>query len=85
MVKPYYDHAGVTIYHGDCREVVPALGVAFDCGNPVSCARQSGGVEPQPASQVNDCCRWTGELGGTLCVEGGHRRARSLLQAVAGQ
>ena len=22
---PYYDHAGVTIYHGDCREVLPGL------------------------------------------------------------
>jgi DNA modification methylase len=25
-VKPYYDHAGITIYHGDCREIAPALG-----------------------------------------------------------
>ena len=24
-MKPYYDHAGITIYHGDCREVLPAL------------------------------------------------------------
>ena len=27
-MKPYYEHAGITIYHGDCREVLPAL--AFD-------------------------------------------------------
>lgn len=25
MIKPYYDHAGITIYHGDCREIVPQL------------------------------------------------------------
>jgi len=26
-VTPYYDeHAGITIYHGDCREVLPQLG-----------------------------------------------------------
>jgi hypothetical protein len=25
-MKPYYDHAGITIYHGDCREVLPGLG-----------------------------------------------------------
>lgn len=25
VVKPYYDHAGITIYHGDCREILPAL------------------------------------------------------------
>lgn len=22
-MKPYYEHAGITIYHGDCREVMP--------------------------------------------------------------
>ncbi len=26
MIKPYYDHAGITIYNGDCREIVPKLG-----------------------------------------------------------
>jgi site-specific DNA-methyltransferase (adenine-specific) len=25
-MQPYYDHAGITIYHGDCREIVPQLG-----------------------------------------------------------
>ena len=25
-MKPYYEHAGITIYHGDCREVLPTLG-----------------------------------------------------------
>ena len=25
-ITPYYQHAGITIYHGDCREVLPALG-----------------------------------------------------------
>jgi site-specific DNA-methyltransferase (adenine-specific) len=24
-VKPYYEHGGITIYHGDCREVLPTL------------------------------------------------------------
>ncbi len=24
-MKPYYQHAGITIYHGDCREVLPTL------------------------------------------------------------
>ena len=22
-MKPYYDHAGIQIYHGDCRDVLP--------------------------------------------------------------
>jgi hypothetical protein len=25
-MKPYYSHAGIEIYHGDCREILPALG-----------------------------------------------------------
>jgi site-specific DNA-methyltransferase (adenine-specific) len=24
-VRPYYDHGGITIYHADCREVLPTL------------------------------------------------------------
>ncbi|HEV1992482.1 MAG TPA: DNA methyltransferase [Candidatus Dormibacteraeota bacterium] len=24
-MTPYYSHAGITIYHGDCREVLPGL------------------------------------------------------------
>jgi len=24
-MKPYYDHAGITIYHGDCRAILPGL------------------------------------------------------------
>src|SRR5690348_1299660 len=24
-MKPYYEHAGITIYHGDCREVLPQV------------------------------------------------------------
>jgi site-specific DNA-methyltransferase (adenine-specific) len=27
QVKPYYDHAGITIYHGDCFETLPKLGM----------------------------------------------------------
>lgn len=25
-MKPYYEHAGITIWHGDCREILPTLG-----------------------------------------------------------
>lgn len=31
-MKPYYEHAGITIYHGDCREVLPSLeGGSVNC------------------------------------------------------
>lgn len=44
-MKPYYEHAGITIYHGDCRDVLPQIeksnlvltdppyGVGFNYGN----------------------------------------------------
>ena len=28
-MNPYYDHAGITLYHGDCREILPGLGQQF--------------------------------------------------------
>jgi DNA modification methylase len=28
-MKPYYEHAGITIYHGDCREILPQLPKAW--------------------------------------------------------
>jgi site-specific DNA-methyltransferase (adenine-specific) len=28
-MKPYYEHAGIGIFHGDCREILPTLGT-FD-------------------------------------------------------
>src|SRR6185312_13984145 len=30
MMKPYYEHAGITIYHGDARDVLPRLS-GVDC------------------------------------------------------
>lgn len=29
-MEPYYEHNGITIYHGDCRDVLPGLG-KVDC------------------------------------------------------
>lgn len=29
LPKPYYDHGGIQIFHGDCREILPLLGT-FD-------------------------------------------------------
>jgi hypothetical protein len=27
-VRPYYEHGGVTLYHGDCREILPRIDMA---------------------------------------------------------
>ena len=24
-MKPYYEHGGITIYHADCRDILPTL------------------------------------------------------------
>jgi site-specific DNA-methyltransferase (adenine-specific) len=29
-VKPYYEHGGITIYHGDCRDVLPDVWFGVD-------------------------------------------------------
>src|SRR5687767_14307599 len=29
-MRPYYDHGGITIYHGDCRELLPAVAAPWD-------------------------------------------------------
>ena len=58
-MKPYYDHAGITIYHGDCREILPTLptvdlvltdppyGINFNASGRIgrpSSVKTSGGV-----------------------------------------
>ena len=27
-MKPYYEHGGITIYHGDCRDILPGFDAA---------------------------------------------------------
>lgn len=34
IVRPYYDHAGITIYHGDARELVPRLSADVVISDP---------------------------------------------------
>ena len=49
MIEPYYDHSGVVIYHGDCREVVPSLDYDVVVTDPVwpnSSPRLAGADRP---------------------------------------
>ena len=63
-MKPYYEHAGITIYHGNCREVLPRIlasgtvlvtdppyGVGFEGKSTKHTTRKSGGYigEDDPA------------------------------------
>ena len=47
-MKPYYEHAGITLYHGDCREVLPTLSsvdLAFT-SPPYNLGNTTGGGMP---------------------------------------
>lgn len=33
-MKPYYEESGITIYHGDCRELIPTLQYGFVVSDP---------------------------------------------------
>lgn len=46
-MKPYYDHAGITIYHGDCREILPELAAESIITDPIWPNSVFKGVEPQ--------------------------------------
>lgn len=34
-MKPYYEHAGITIYHGDCRDILPQIEAEAIITDPV--------------------------------------------------
>src|SRR6266576_2197582 len=45
-MKPYYDHAGITIYHGDCLDVLPDLEMVHCTvtSPPYGTIREYGGI-----------------------------------------
>jgi len=52
-MKPYYDRAGITIYHGDCREVLPPLDAAVMVTDPpYGIAHESGWEGPFQGTQI---------------------------------
>jgi site-specific DNA-methyltransferase (adenine-specific) len=62
-LKPYYEHAGITIYHGDCREVLESFG-GYDAvvtDPPFSFAGGiSNGLASRADSQFFEC--WLAEV-----------------------
>lgn len=72
-MKPYYDHGGIVIYHGDCREVLPTLG-KFDLlltDMPYGeVTRDSGGLrnlDKGAADTVTATPDWVASATATLC------------------
>ena len=60
-MEPYYLDADVQLYHGDCREIVPALGLTADLvlADPKGCASCGKTGDPIKKSYCSACYqRW---------------------------
>lgn len=55
-MKPYYDHAGIQIFHGDCREILPQLDFDVVITDPVY-PRLTYGWEYVPIESFGLECR----------------------------
>jgi len=56
-MKPYYEHAGITIYHGDCREVLPQFEVDAIVTDPpygVNFSGKAGHYRNEPDAKRTD-------------------------------
>ena len=59
-MKPYYEHAGITIYHGDCREIIDSLEYDLVITDPpygmdLKIHRNRGALRYQPLIKHDDC------------------------------
>jgi site-specific DNA-methyltransferase (adenine-specific) len=83
-IKPYYEHAGITIYHGDCREILPQISkadlVLTDppyglniAAEPFNSQRRAGQVDKAwDNSPVDDLYGLIRDAGEALVVWGGN-------------
>jgi site-specific DNA-methyltransferase (adenine-specific) len=82
-LKPYYEHAGIVIYHADCREVLPSLradvvltdppyGIGF-AGQPTKWQRRKGqAAEAWDEQTVADLHSLLSAAAPVLCIWGGN-------------
>lgn len=57
-MKPYYEHAGVTIYHADCREVLPDLTADLIVTDPPYNAGKDYGEGTNDKRTWAEYCEW---------------------------
>lgn len=55
LPKPYYDRDGITIYHGDCREILPQISGSFGA----IITDPPYGMKYKPLRGANGSRRWT--------------------------
>jgi DNA modification methylase len=70
-LKPYYDHAGITIYHGDCCEILPQL-------EPVDLVLTSPPYDQQ-RNYTQPISNWTDLMVSTFAVLPHHNTTQLLI------
>lgn len=79
MIKPYYEESGITIYHGDCREILPQLETKVDLvltSPPYDNLREYGGYSFDFPSVASGLYQIVSEGGivvwvvGDACIDG---------------
>lgn len=73
-MKPYYEHAGITIYHGDCREILPTLDVSggFVITDPPYNAGKQYGPKTNDRQEWRQWVKWLDS-----CVSAWEKKAAS--------
>ena len=62
-MKPYYEEAGITIYHGDCLEIFPQIEAAeFVVTDPPYNAKKKYGKGTNDARPWPEWCEWIDEV-----------------------
>ena len=74
-MTPYYEHAGITIYHGDCLEILDALPIRCDGFVTDPPFAFAGGLSNGRSSQVDDQFfkHWWGSVCGKVTAACGEK------------
>ena len=74
-MKPYYEEAGITIYHGDCRDVLPGLDYKVVVTDPpYGVGKDYGESSEDSVRAMRDVWAWLIGLGAPTCFTFSHTR-----------